>query len=279
MNGMTKWLSLGICLSLAPLGQAGLAQPQQSPQPQQAPSGQPGDQAPSDQTAAPSLDLAAIATLKAMSERLAGAKSMSFTALSTRENIADDAPPSYETTLSNVTLQRPDKLRVLTPGDGPASEFYYDGKKMTLFVPEANTAASGDAPPTIDAMIDAAWSQAGIYFPFVDMIQSDPYRSIADGLEIAADLGTSTVIGGTTTDRVTIIAGNVQAELWVGHDDHLPRMIRAIYPNDAATPRFQIEFSDWRLDAPIDPGAFTSAKAAAAQQVQFTPPPAAPNSQ
>ena len=28
----------------------------------------------------------------------------------------------------DVDLQRPDKLRVIVPGDGPASEFYYDGK-------------------------------------------------------------------------------------------------------------------------------------------------------
>ncbi len=275
MNRMTKWLPLGVWLSLTPVWPAALAQQQQ----QQAPPGQSGESAQGDQQNGSSLDPAAIATLKAMSERLAAAKSLSFTAVSTRENIPDDAPPYYETTLSKVTLQRPDQLRVLTPGDGPASEFYYDGKKMTLYVPEANTTASGDAPPTIDAMIDAAWTKAGIYFPFVDMIQTDPYHSIADGLEVAADLGTSSVVGGTTTDRLAILAGNVQAELWVGHDDHMPRMIRAIYPTDAATPRFQIEFSDWHLDPPIEPGSFASAKAAAAQQVEFTPPPTAPNSQ
>ena len=35
----------------------------------------------------------------------------------------------------DVTMQRPDKLKILMPGDGPASEFYYDGKAMMAYAP------------------------------------------------------------------------------------------------------------------------------------------------
>ena len=44
-------------------------------------------------------------------------------------------PPLVYTTTSEVAVQRPDKLRVITPGDGPAAEFYYDGKTMVAFAP------------------------------------------------------------------------------------------------------------------------------------------------
>ena len=46
-------------------------------------------------------------------------------------------PPLVYTTKSDVVLQRPDKLRVITSGDGPPSEFYYDGKTMMAFEPVA----------------------------------------------------------------------------------------------------------------------------------------------
>lgn len=36
--------------------------------------------------------------------------------------------PLAYSTKSEVTLQQPDRLLVLIAGDGPASEFYYDGK-------------------------------------------------------------------------------------------------------------------------------------------------------
>ena len=38
--------------------------------------------------------------------------------------------PLRDDTISQVTVQRPDKMRVITPGDGPPTEFYYDGKSM-----------------------------------------------------------------------------------------------------------------------------------------------------
>ena len=68
--------------------------------------------------------------LKAASARLAAAKSMSFTATASYEFPSQLGPPILYTVRYDVTMQRPDKLRVIIPGDGPASEFYYDGQSM-----------------------------------------------------------------------------------------------------------------------------------------------------
>ena len=38
-------------------------------------------------------------------------------------------------------------------------------------------------------------------------------------------------------------------QIWIGADDKLPRMVRAVYRNDPAQLRHQVEFSDWQLDA------------------------------
>src|SRR5262245_35573375 len=97
---------------------------QQSPQAAQAPTPEAGARV------EPAFEPKAIDLLKAMSARLAGARTMAFTAISTYESPTHIGPPLAYTTISEVTLQRPDKLRVITPGDGPASEFYYDGKTM-----------------------------------------------------------------------------------------------------------------------------------------------------
>ena len=62
--------------------------------------------------------------LKAVSTKLAAAKSMSFTATVGYEYPSKLGPPIVYTTRYDVTMQRPDKLRILMPADGPASEFY-----------------------------------------------------------------------------------------------------------------------------------------------------------
>src|SRR5512143_2018746 len=85
--------------------------------------------------AQPQIEQKAIDILKASSDRLAAARTMKFNAVVFYENPSRPGPPLIYTTKSEVTLQRPDKLRVITPGDGPASEFYYDGKMMTVFTP------------------------------------------------------------------------------------------------------------------------------------------------
>jgi len=84
-----------------------------------------------------------------------------------------------------VILQRPNKLRVILEGDGPPSEFYYDGKTMAAYAPAENLLAVADAPPTIDATLKAAFQAAAIYFPFTDLIVADPYGDLAPGLKHA----------------------------------------------------------------------------------------------
>jgi hypothetical protein len=109
------------------------------------------------------------------------ALSMQFTAVVTYENPSRLGPPLAYTTKSEVTMVRPDKLRVITLGDGPRSEFYYDGKTVMAFAPVENLVAIAPAPPTIDATLEEADHSAAICFPFSDVIVTDPYKDLARG--------------------------------------------------------------------------------------------------
>jgi hypothetical protein len=231
--------------------------------------------------AAPALDPKAVEILKAASARLAAAHTLSFTAVATYESPSNIGPPLAYATLSQVTMQRPDKLVVISPGDGPASEFYYDGKTMMAYAPAENLVAIADAPPTIDAMLKAAYDSAAIYFPFTDLLVTDPYADIANSLEKAFYIGQSHVLGATTTDMVGIVGNGVFAQLWVGADDKLPRMMRAVYVSDPSMLRNEVSLSDWRIDGQVPADAFTSSRAAGATRVEFArpdpkPPAAAP---
>jgi hypothetical protein len=220
------------------------------------------------------LEPKAIDILKAMSARLAAAKSMAFTAVVSYESPSRLGPPLVYSTKSEVTLQRPDKLRVITLGDGPPSEFYYDGKIMMAFAPAENLVAVADAPATIDAALQAAYDSAAIYFPFTDVVVADPYKDIADGMKIAFYIGQSSVVGGTTTDMVAYVTGDVFVQAWIGAEDKLPRRVYAVYLNDRARLRHVLELSNWQLDAAVPPDAFASAKAASAARMPFARPDA-----
>jgi len=223
-------------------------------------------------TADSALEPKAIEILKASSSRLAAARSMTFTAVVAYESPSRYGPTLVYTTKSDVTLRRPDKLRVITRGDGPASEFYYDGKTVIAFEPGQNLAATADAPPTIDAMLEAGYNYAAIYFPFTDVMVADPFADIAPGLELAFYIGQSRVVGGTTTDIVAYASHGVFVQIWIGAKDKLPRMARAVFAKDPAQMRHLVEFSNWQIDGAVPAGAFASAKAAKAKRIPFARP-------
>jgi hypothetical protein len=213
--------------------------------------------------------------LKAACNVLSEAKTMSFTAVNTYERAASNGQPLYYATLNQVTLERPDKLRVITPGDGIADEFYYDGKTMMAYVPSEDLVAVTEAPPTIDQLMDVAWEKAAIYFPFSDVILSKPCAVFDKVMKSAFYIGQSKVVGGTTTDMVAVAGDDVQAELWIGATDHLPRLIRVVYPHEPAHALYQTEYSDWHLGEAIPPVAFASDRAAKGKPMPFAPPDAA----
>jgi hypothetical protein len=226
----------------------------------------------------PALEPKALDILKAASARLAAAHSMSFTAIVTYENPSRLGFPLAYGTKSDVLLERPNKLRVITLFDGPASEFYYDGKTMMALAPVENLVAVAAAPPTVDEMLETAYHSASVYFPFDDVIVTDPYKDIAQGLSVAFYVGQSNIVGGTTTDIVAYDSGGVFIEAWIGAEDKLPRLLRAIYDDDPLHLRHVLVFSNWQLDVTIPEGAFSTSKAAGAKRIPFASPNMLPGS-
>jgi len=218
------------------------------------------------------IEQRAMDLLKATSARLAAAKSMSFTAIVTEEYPSGYGPPVAYPVRYDVTMQRPDKLKVLQSGAGPASEFYYDGKAMMAYAPAENLVAVADAPPTIDAALKQAFDLAAIYYPFTDLVVADPFAALTDGTMLAFYVGPSGAVGGVATEMVAWANKDVFLQIWIGADDKLPRRIRAIYSADPAQLRHDMELSNWQIDGAIPAQAFASDKALAAKHMGFAKP-------
>jgi hypothetical protein len=220
----------------------------------------------------PGIDAQALTILKSMSDTLAEAKSLSFSVRRAFDEPARNNQPIFYMVGSDVTLTRPDKLKIVTSGDGPPSEVFYDGRELTVFMPRDNLAAVMTAPNNIEDMLEAAFAKAGFYLPFVDFIVADPYKAITENLVSAFVVGKSNQVGSTATDIVAIANPDFQAQIWIGTDDKLPRLvwINPVSTNDK--PRSMIEFSNWKLDQAPPATAFTSDAAKKAGRMEFASP-------
>jgi hypothetical protein len=208
------------------------------------------------------LEPRALGILKGSADALAAAKTVSFRAVVAEESPSRLGPPLLYSSRYEVVLQRPGKLRILSPGDGPATEFYYDGRSMAAFAPKENYIARSDAPPTIDAALDQAFARAQIYYPFMDLLDADPYKNVLNGLRVAFYIGESDSVGGVKTYMVAYANDHAFVQAWIGVDDKLPRRLRAIYRSDPAMLRHEMDIADWKLNAPVPTGTFAVPEAA-----------------
>jgi len=220
----------------------------------------------------PVLEPRAVELLQAMSRRLAAAHSLSFTAVASYEYPSRLGPAIVYTMRYDVSLQRPNQLKVVVPGDGPAFEFTFDGREMVAFAPAENLVAVADAPPTIEGALKKAFDTAAIYFPFTDLLLPDPYGALGSGAILAFVIGPSASVGGVKTDMVVWADNEVFLQLWIGADDHLPRRIRAQFRADPRGLRHDLELSHWQLDAALPADTFSTAKAKAGQPMAFAAP-------
>ena len=107
------------------------------------------------------------------------------------------------------------------------------------------------------------------YFPVHDLIVADPYQDLA--AELRTRLLRWSVQGGWRDDDGYggVDTSGVFVEIWIGADDKLPRMMRAIYVDDPLQLRHRLEISNWQLDIDVQADAFASAGAANAKRIPF----------
>ena len=204
----------------------------------------------------PLLEARALDLLRESSARIASSRSLAFNATVGYEYPSRLGPPLLYSISYEVLMQRPDKLRVLIPGDGPASQFFFDGRTIMAFSPDKNLVAIEPAPPTIEAALNAAFQRADLYFPFSDLLVADPYKAMTEGVFHAFSIGPSAIIGGVKTSMVALANSDVFLQIWIGANDKLPRRIRAVYAANPLRLRHQLYLSDWRLIPVLPAGSF-----------------------
>ena len=224
------------------------------------------------QTPAPRVvDQRALDELKLMSDTIAQAKTAKFQTLSMIPIKSSLGIWINLYGTSQVVMQGPDKLFVSAGGDFAPADFYFDGKTVTAVSPDKNIYAVRPAPVNINALIEEAYRQEGKSFPFADVLISEPYSVLTEGLINALFVGKST-IDGIPTNHLAFSNANVDWQIWVGIDDHLPRLVVATYMDDTSEPSYTVEFKDWKLNEPVSEETFIFQNASNAAKVEFRNP-------
>lgn len=228
--------------------------------------GQPGQP---EKAPVPMMEQQALDLLRAMSGTLASATSFTYRSRSAVEVPAKTGQFVTLFATSQVALERPNKLRVSVTGEVPNFEFYYDGTSVAAYAPKTNVYSFTDAPGTIDAMLKFVEEKTDIHFPSADVMFSDPYAMLTEGLTSAFVVGPATV-DGFPCRHLAFMAPGINWEIWIDTGKKpLPRRLAVTYADVQNFPRFLVEFSDWNLKPGVTPGMFAFKRPPNAKQIEF----------
>jgi hypothetical protein len=226
-----------------------------------------GEPAP-DTTPGPEIDRMSERVLLDACGYLRSADRFSVTVEASYEDVLTTGTRVEYSRQASVVLERPARLRIDSESDKGRRSFFYDGKTVTVYHPDEQVYAVFSAPPTIDAMIDAAEAR-GISMPASDLLMNHPCQALGDHLQTGTYAGLH-YLDGDWYHHLLLSTDAVDVQLWVAPGD-APEIRKLVitYTGKAGEPQYRALLRDWDFAPAIDSTTFTFTPPADARKVAF----------
>ncbi|HVK60111.1 MAG TPA: DUF2092 domain-containing protein [Bdellovibrionales bacterium] len=209
----------------------------------------------------PKIDPKAEEVLRDMSQYLAGLKTFRYSAEHNVEAVLKSGQKLDFIGESDVAVQRPNKFRSDRKGEIVDMSFFYDGKMFSLLGRNTGMYATTEAPNTIDKALEDASDRLNLDAPGADLLHSNPYSAMMDGVQEAMYVGEAE-IGGQKCHHLAFRNADVDWQLWVTQGPKpLPKRYVIVSKKEKGQPEYVVQFEKW------DPGAKI-----AADEFRFVPP-------
>jgi hypothetical protein len=204
----------------------------------------------------------ALDLLEAARTKLDNAKAFSFRTRTAQGSQGGSPEVAVFFADSQFAVLRPDKSRAKVRG-GPAMDLYFDGAKLTAYQPTLNVYSTA----TLEALIPFALQRPEILFLLGDVLQSDP-KTITQSITRARYKG-ATQIAGNRCDHAAFAAPGLEWELWIDTRTALPCRLTGTLLDVQGTPRFAMDFFDWKLNPAVSAASFAFSKPTAAVELDM----------
>ncbi len=162
---------------------------------------------------------------------------------------------------SDVTIQRPDKLRSDTRGDDMDRLVVINGPDMTVYERDEKAYASLEVPPGLDKALDFILARFEVNAPTSDLLRSDIYDASMAGVTLGYYVGESEV-NGEPCRHLAYRQMDVDWEIWIAKGDKpLPLKVVITDKTLHGNPQHEVVMSGWKMSPRLKKGTFA-----------FTPP-------
>jgi hypothetical protein len=214
-----------------------------------------------------SVEARAEQELKKMGEFLAKLPHFALEAEETFDEIPDGQLRRQLTNVRRIAVERPNHLAADATGDTLSRASWYDGRTVTVLDKEHNVYATIEAPGTIDATLDRLTDEYGVVLPLVDLLYSDPYGVLTEGVTYGRYLGIHQAAG-VPCHHLAFSQETIEWQIWIDAGDKpLPRKLVITYVQEPGEPQYSATIRRWTLEAKVPEGLFTFEAPEGAQKI------------
>ena len=218
------------------------------------------------------LDPNATEVLQFMSDYLAEMESFSVNADIDFEVVARTGQKLQLSSYASVLLDRPSGLYIRRQGPLADAEIFFNGSQLSLFGRRINAYTQQPLTGTVDDAILTMEADTGIPLPGADLLLSNPYEVLSEGVESSLYLGTG-YIDGVEVHHLAFREADVDWQLWVRTGD-VPLPMKYVITTKWVTgaPQYEIRLRDWNTNPPVSQDAFTFTAPTGARLLEVLPP-------
>lgn len=170
----------------------------------------------------------------------------------------------------DVSVERPNHLRVNSNVPDHEREIIYDGSNITIFSPKNKYYAVVPAPPTIDATIARA-RQMGIEMPLADLLDDDPYTALIKPARHGYFIGQS-LVRGVKCNQLAFRGKDMDWQIWIeASATPLPRRVVIIDRLLPSAPRYSATLANWDTNPTFAADIFTFVPPPGSEKIPFIP--------
>ena len=229
---------------------------------------QPAEPAPSPSKTPRAVEARADQELKRMSEFLGKLPRFALEAEEIFDEVPDGELRRQLTNTRRVAVERPNHVAADVTGDTLLRASWYDGKAVTVLDKEHNVYATLPAEPTIDATLDKLIDEYGVVLPLVDLLYSDPYAVLMEGVTYGRYLGLHQAAG-VMCHHLAFSQETIEWQIWIDAGEQpLPRKLVISYVEEPGEPQYSATIRRWRVDGAVPEGLFTFQAPEGAQKVE-----------
>jgi hypothetical protein len=218
------------------------------------------------------IDPRADAALHQMSYYLAKQRSFRMDMRTVDEKVTTDGVKVQEIQDQEVAIQRPNEIRVDRVSPRGHTTLRDDGKQVSIFNQDKNVYATTPASGSLDTTIDEVSQKLGIDAPASDLVRTDAYQTLTDGLQSGHYVGLEP-IGGVKAHHIVLKKKNVDLQLWIKEgSDAVPLRYVITSKDMPGAPQFSVDLERFQPNASIPRDTFSFSPPSDARRVEFAMP-------